>query len=285
MLEGGFIMSSFSDLARIYSTTFIRHVLSSTHETLLDELSKSFGFVKEAKNNGDFKLLFDEAYRVLLKHYRCEYIYKSELYGKIKRESRKKMKNGILTEVKSGQCVADLLWLNGTSIAHEIKTEIDTNRRLTNQINSYHQLFKQTVVVSYERNIETILPELPEHVGIMFLNKRGTLKVYRESQEFTDHLNQESMFLTLRRHEYESAIHEAYGYIPKVSDAYIFNECLKLFKALSPLETHDLMVKQLKRRSHIDLDCNFEWPKSIRFLLERGGLKRTEVLRFGKIMS
>lgn len=278
-------MSSFSDLARIYSTTFIRHVLSSTHENLLNELSKSFGFVKEAKNNGDFRLLFDEAYRVLLKHYRCEYIYKSELYGKIKRESRKKMKNGILTEVKSGQCVADLLWLNGTSIAYEIKTEIDTNRRLANQIKSYHQLFKQTVVVSYEKNIDAILPELPEHVGIMFLNKRGTLKVYRESKDFTDHLDQESMFYTLRRHEYESIISEAYGYVPQVSDAYIFNECLKLFKALPPLEAHDLMVKQLKLRSHIDLNCNFEWPKSISFLLERGGLKRTEVLRFGRIMS
>lgn len=86
------------------------------------------------------------------------------------------MKDGILTEVKSGNCVADLLWLNGTSIAYEIKTEIDTNRRLTNQINSYHQLFKQTVVVSYERNIDTILPELPEHVGVMFLNKEELLK-------------------------------------------------------------------------------------------------------------
>lgn len=278
-------MSSFSDLARIYSTTFIRHVLSSTHEGLLHELSKSFDFVKEATINGDLRQLFDEAYRTLLKHYRCEYVYKSELYGKIKRESRKKKKNGILTEVKSGKCVADLLWLNGTSIAYEIKTEIDTNRRLANQINSYHQLFKQTVVVSYEKNIDIILPEIPDHVGIMFLNGRGTLKLYREAQEFTDYLNQEAMFYTLRRHEYERAISEAYGYIPSVSDAYIFNECLKMFKALPPLEAHDLMVKQLKLRSHADVDCNFEWPKSIRFLLERGRLTRTEVLRFRKIMN
>lgn len=83
------------------------------------------------------------------------------------------MKNGILTEVKSGSCVADLLWLNGTSIAYEIKTEIDNNRRLANQINSYQQLFKQTMVVSYEKNIELILSQVPNHVGIMFLSKRG----------------------------------------------------------------------------------------------------------------
>lgn len=285
MLEGGFIMSSFSDLARIYSTTFIRHVLSSTHEDLLDELSKSFGFVKEAKNNGDLRLLFDEAYKMLLKHYRCEYIYKSELYGKIKKESKKKMKDGILTEVKSGKSVTDLLWLNGTSIAHEIKTEIDTNRRLSKQIDSYHQLFKQTVVVSYEKNIDTIISKLPEQVGIMYLNKRGTLKIYRDAKEFTDNLSPELMFLTLRRHEYEAAIRENYGYLPQVSDAYIFEECLSLFKLLDPLQAHDLMVKQLKLRSHINLDDTFVWPKSISFLLERGSLKRKEILQFRKIIN
>ncbi|MEK4508829.1 sce7726 family protein [Paenibacillus sp. FSL K6-2524] len=250
----------------------------------MNELSKSFGFVQEASCNGDYRMLFDEAYRILLKHYRCEYIYKSELYGKIKKESRKKMKDGILTEVKSGNCVADLLWLNGTSIAYEIKTEIDTNRRLTNQINSYHQLFKQTVVVSYERNIDTILPELPEHVGVMFLNKRGTLKVYREAEEFIEQLNPESMFLTLRRYEYEAAIREAYGFVPQVTDAYIFDECFKLFKSLNPLEAHDLMVKQLKLRSHINLENTFIWPKSLSFLLERGSLKRTEILQFRNIL-
>lgn len=278
-------MSSFSDLARIYSTTFIRHVLSSTHEDLLDELSRSFSFVKEAKNNGDFNLLFDESYRVLLKHYRCEYIYKSELYGKIKKDSRKKMKTGILTEVKSGKCVADLLWLNGTSIAHEIKTEIDTNRRLANQIQSYHELFKQTVVVSYEKNVEAILSEIPEHVGIMYLNKRGTLKIFREAKEFAENLKPESMFLTLRRHEYEAAIQDAYGYVPEVSDAYIFDECLKLFKALDPLHAHDLMVAQLKLRSHISLESVINWPKSISLLLERGSLKRTEIMQFRKLIN
>lgn len=220
-----------------------------------------------------------------MKHYRCEYIYKSELYGKIKKESNKKMKNGILTEVKSGKSVADLLWLNGTSIAYEIKTEIDTNRRLNDQINSYHELFKQTVVVSYEKNLETIMPSLPEHVGIMYLNKRGILKVHKEPTEFLSDLKPESMFLSLRRNEYESIIQEAYGYVPAVSDAYIYNECFALFKALNSLEAHDLMVKQLKQRSHIKMMDTFMWPKSLSFLLERGSLKRTEVIQFGKIIN
>ncbi|MEK3703979.1 sce7726 family protein [Paenibacillus sp. FSL R7-0198] len=277
-------MSSLSDLARIYSASFIRQIISSGYQPLLDELSKSFEFVKEANINGDFRLLFDEAYSILLKHYRCEYIYKSELYGKMKKESRKKMKNGILTEVKSGSCVADLLWLNGTSIAYEIKTEIDNNRRLANQINSYQQLFKQTMVVSYEKNIELILSQVPNHVGIMFLSKRGALKVYREAGEYTNELNPGSMFLTLRRHEYEAVIKEAYGDVPRVSDAFIFEECLKLFKELEPLDAHDLMVKQLKLRAQAKIDNSFVWPKSIRFLLERGSLKRSEVLQFRRII-
>lgn len=278
-------MTAYSDLARIYSTTFIRNILSSTHEELLRELSKSFAFVKEALSNEDYKLLFDEAYKVLMHYYRCEYIYKSELYGKIKKASRKKEKSGVLTEVKSGACVADLLWLNGTSIAHEIKTEIDTNRRLYNQINSYHELFKQTIVVTYQQNIDSILPKLPNHVGIMYLNNRGTLKVFREAEEFLESLNPETMFCTLRRHEYESIIQEVYGSLPDVSDAYIFEECQKMFTSLDPLLAHDLMVGQLKSRTHINLTNGEVWPKSVSLLLERGKLKRSEILQFRKIIA
>jgi hypothetical protein len=270
-------MAIYSDLARIFTTSFIRQLLSSKHLKFTQELSKQFSFVDEATKNSDYRLLFDSGYEILMENYRCEYIYKTEIYDNIKRKCKKQKKMGVLTEVRSGGSIADLLWLNGTSIAYEIKTEIDSNRRLLTQINSYSELFKEAMVVSHENNLKRIIEDLPSTVGIMYMDKSGALKVYRESIEYVENLNSELMFMTLRKNEYESAIREAFGDVPTVSDAYIYQECLNLFKTLSPLVAHDLMVKQLKKRGSINIEGSSSWPKSISFLLERGGLKRTEV--------
>lgn len=278
-------MSTYSDLSRIYTTSFIRQILASKHFDLLKQLSQYFAFVKEAYKNEDYQMLFDEGYNVLMENYRCEYIYKSEIYGKIKKKSKKKRRTGVLTEVRSGKSVADLLWLNGTSIAYEIKTEIDTNRRLESQVNSYSQLFKETVVVSYQQNIDHIGKSLPNYIGIYYLNKQGNIKVYREPEEYIENLNPESMFMTLRRSEYESIIQKAFGFIPKVSDAFIFQECLALFNSLSPLLAHDLMVSQLKNRGKINLEENTNGPASINFLLERGGLKKHELVQLERVFN
>jgi hypothetical protein len=279
-------MSNFSDLSRIFSTTFIRHILSETQTDLINALSKNFSFVNEAHRNSDYPMLFDEAYSVLLENYRCEYIYKSKIYDKINKLSKKKKKSGVLTELRSGSSIADLVWLNGTSIVYEIKTEIDTNKRLMNQINSYNKLFKETVVVSYEKNLELIINSVPKYVGLIYLDKRGKLKTFREPQEHLDDLNAHMMFMTLRRKEYESAVLEAFGYIPDVTDAHIYNECYKLFTSIPTLTAHELMVKQLKLRSTINLEGDgFSWPKSINYLIERGGLKYSEILKFRKCIQ
>lgn len=278
-------MSIFSDLSRIYSTSFIRALLSSQHHNFLHQLSYSFSFIKEAFNNDDYNLLFDEGYKMLLENYRSEYIYKSEIYGRIRKQNKIKGINGVLTEVRSGKSIADLLWLNGTSIAYEIKTEIDTNRRLEQQIESYQHLYKETVVVTHERNIQAINAILPNTTGIMYLTKNGMLKVYRDSVEFAKLLNPEVMYLTLRRTEYEAIILEAYGFVPNVSDAHIYNECKKMFVNIPPLQAHDLMVKQLKKRSSINIKLDgVEWPKSISFLMEKGGLRKREIDQFKEII-
>lgn len=276
-------MSNFSDLSRIFSTTFIRHILSSKHTNLLNSLSNNFSFISEAQKNDDYPMLFEKAYNILLNNYRCEYIYKSELYKTIQKDRKKNKSSGILTELRSGNSIADLVWLNGTSIAYEIKTEIDTNKRLSNQISSYNKLFKESIVVSYEKNINSIISTVPQHTGLIYLDKNGKLQIYRESEEFIDNLDSSLMFMSLRRKEYEAVILESFGYIPDVTDAHIFNECYKLFTSLSPLITHELMVKQLKLRSSIRIeDSNYKWPKSISLLLERGGLKYNEIVQFRK---
>lgn len=279
-------MPAYSDLARIFTTAFIRHLLSDNHQSFTRELSKSFPFVQKTIANEDYRSLFQQGYNILLKNYRCEYIYKSEIYSFIKSKSKIQRKDGILTEVRSGQSVADMLWLNGTSIAYEIKTEIDNNRRLLTQVNSYSKLFKQVIVVSYENNFEVIARELPQYVGIVILDKKGKIKECRESIEYIDNLDPEIMFMTLRRNEYENVIKKAFGEVPDVSDAYIYKECMKLFTSLPPLIAHDHMVEELKKRGKINIDnVKTKWPKPIRLLLERGGLKRTEIVRLERRLN
>ena len=72
-------------------------------------------------------------YRVLVSNYRCEYVYKNEIIKELLSKYGTKS-TAVFNEFKVGNSIADIAFFNGESKAFEIKTDLDTPKRLKKQI-------------------------------------------------------------------------------------------------------------------------------------------------------
>lgn len=269
-------MEMYRELSKILTTTFLKHLGKNKSLNLLYKLSKNHKFIEDVLSTSNYWQLFDKTYETLSKNYRCEYVYKSEIYSKIEKKIPEN-ESSVLAEVRADESIADLVWLNGSSIAFEIKTEIDTNQRLSQQIESYSKLFEKTCVVTYEENVKNVIDLIPEYTGVYTLNNQNNLGVIREPLVYTKKLNHIAMFNTLRKKEYEQIIKKAYGYLPDVPNTMIYETCLKLFQEIDIIQAHNYMTDVLKKRSYKIKSKSFEHPESIKLLIDFGNFKKQEL--------
>ncbi len=270
-------MTEYRELSKVFSPSFIRELASGKRIEEIINVSCITKRLERLVMSHDYRQFYNEAYRKLLKNYRFEYIYKNEIYMYIMKTYNISNDDGILSEVKSGKSIADIVFLNGTSKVYEIKTEIDNNNRLIDQISDYSKLFKETVVVTHESNAKKLVETLPSHIGIMSFVRQGEFITLRESTQFTENLDRSQMFETLWRKEYEQIVFEKFGELPQVNDAEIYDACFEKFNEIDALEAHDLTMKQLKKRSNKALLHNSrKYPKNAKFLIETSSIKKSE---------
>jgi hypothetical protein len=85
---------------------------------------------------------------------RNEYVYRAALTKKVLLGKHSLKTASMLTEVRAGECKADLVILNGTATVYEIKSERDTLARLVNQIANYKRVFATINVIASEEHLK-----------------------------------------------------------------------------------------------------------------------------------
>lgn len=194
--------------------------------------------------------VFDDLYSLLLREYRCEYVYKNALINKVLLGRHSLSTSTVLTEFRAEDCKVDGLLLNGSSVAYEIKTEMDSLDRLEKQLRSYVRMFDYVYVLANERDrrLSKFDNLTPPKVGTIVLSPDYTLRIRRPAQSNKRTVDPKSIFRSLRRSEYCQIIRENFGSVPDVPNTEIYLECQRLFSLLSPEQAHDGMVKVLKNR-------------------------------------
>lgn len=192
---------------------------------------------------GDF---LEYGYRILAKSYRNEYVYKNQIVNRIiKRHSLKT--SVILNEFHVGSSIADLIFLNGTDRAFEIKTEYDSDVRLLSQLSDYRKAFSSIYLVIPQSFLPRYERMLDNSVGIILLTDRNSLKEYKKATPDYDHLDAETMMKCLRKEEYTDIIRKM-SIVPDTTPVRYFQACLEVFRSLPILELHSQFINTLKRR-------------------------------------
>ena len=192
---------------------------------------------------GDF---LEYGYRLLAKSYRNEYVFKNQIVNRIIKKHGLKT-SVILNEFHVGKSIADLIFLNGTDRAFEIKTEYDSDVRLFSQLSDYRKAFSRVYLVIPQSLLSRYESMLDDSIGIILLTDRNSLKEYKKAIPDYDHLEAETMMKCLRKEEYTDIIRKM-SVVPDTTPVRFFSACLEVFRSLPILELHSQFIDTLKKR-------------------------------------
>lgn len=201
---------------------------------------------------GDY---FEYMYNALADYYRCEYVYKNELIGKVlSRYLKQRSITGTVAfnEFKVGNSIADLVLFNGETRAYEIKSDLDSPKRLTKQIYDYKKVFDRCYVVVPETKVCHYLEKTDDETGIIVLSrkKNGSL-VLKEARSAVKnpHIDVGLMMKCLHTSEYEHIISNRFGKLPDVPGYMLYDACQELMKTIPEPELKRLFRETVKSRT------------------------------------
>ena len=242
-------------LSQIFSPPVFKTILKTGHCDYFFDKLKRYQSVLCLETHQKVKDVFQSAYSYLSRHYRNEYIYKNTIANEILLKRHNLNTTTMLSEFKIASSIADLLLLNGTATAYEIKTELDSPDKLKKQIHDYQKAFPKVYLVTHYSLAEKYLLALGMNsVGLLSLNDQFMLSTLKEAVVDYSSLDVVVMMKCLRKAEYTSILQQYYGFIPKVSNIHYFSSCLELAIDMDSSVFYSLMLVQLKQRIPISKD-------------------------------
>lgn len=138
---------------------------------------------------------------------------------------------------------------NGTSKAFEIKTELDSDKRLSGQLADYTKIFKECYIITHESLVEKYRQE-DDHIGIIALTKRPKSVVMHEVRPAKENkdIDVETLIRSIRTTEYKSIVKKYYGDLPEMNSFNMFETCKGLMKEIPGDQLHHLFIEELKKR-------------------------------------
>ena len=252
--------------ASIFSSTSFARLLKYEDYDFINKKIERYDSNKIGKNIITYSDYIRYAYNSLKKEYRCEYIYKNEIINELLIKKYGTIDTVVINEFKVGNSVADMVLFNGTSKAFEIKTELDSERRLNGQISDYTKIFKECYIVTHESLIDKYL-NANENTGVIAVMKQGRsfrMEVIKKAQ-ISEKIDAEVLMRSLRTQEYKNIITTYFGELPDVSSFQMFDACSLQMKEMPFIELHNLFISELKKRTSNTQQLN-SYYKEIRQL-------------------
>ena len=247
-------------LSQIFSTAVFKKIVANDYSSYNSIIQKHYNIDHNIKSNN---YLLGEIYSVLIKQYRCEYVYKEIL-------KKYSLKNSIVfNEFKIADSKADLMLVNGIAKIFEVKTELDDFSRLEKQINDYQKVGNEIYIVSDEVNASKLLNKYSSSsIGLIKLTNKNKLVTIKQADTNNEYFSFDSIFKLLRKSEFLSLVQLNYGFIPEVPNTKIFTVCYDLLSEIALDIFHSQVLKILKKRNagNPSLLLSDRTPMELRFL-------------------
>jgi hypothetical protein len=268
------------DKLRCYSSAFSRRVfldiLNYEDFTHINWIYSTYD-----KSNQKFTTYMDYLeymYTMISKSYRCEYVFKNEIINQLLIKKYGTKDTIAFNEFKVGNSIVDFAMMNGESKAFEIKTDLDTPKRLKKQIEDYKRIFNKCYIVVTSKNIPYYENIIEQEIGIIELciqKGKLILKEYRAAQNKVD-IDKEILMSCLRIREYENIVQSYYHVLPTVPDYEMFDECLNLIKDIPHEQLNISFLQEIKKRKNATCSL-IKVPKIIRQIYLSMNLSETKM--------
>lgn len=255
--------------ANMFSTSKFKQLVENADMSYLESKYSKYkpDVSAQLSTVGDF---YKYIYNVLMSNYRNEYIYKNLIINKILLGRHSLNTATILSEFRIGKSIADLVLLNGTSKVYEIKTELDSQYRLENQLSDYKKVFEHIYIVTHITLADKFAKLTEDRIGILALTNNKTLSVVREAQRCTEYLDSSAIIKCLRKQEYTNIIKQHFGEVPIARPVDYYSVCKDWFAKIPKETLHNMVVAELKQRTIKEKDCFISdsiAPPELKYLL------------------
>lgn len=237
---------------RAYAAAFSRSVF--TYIGLYGDCSPLNGLLRQYDRdfptNSSYLDYLSYLYRQLLHSYRCEYVYKNELINLLLLKRYGTMGTIAFNEFKVGDSIVDTAMMQETSIAFEIKTPLDTPRRLKKQMHDYKKLFNQCYVVVDAAACADYEKQVADETGILaFSCREGCVRLdeYKPARK-TVSPDTLTVLQCLRTSEYEGIVQRLYGQLPAVPSYRMYAACKALLCEVEPATLNRLFLEEIVKR-------------------------------------
>lgn len=237
---------NYLEVSKIFSSAFMDSMANKD----IVQIDKTINLVRQNidnPTNKQVKTIINDLYKKLANNYRNEHYYKNNLYTKIVSANHKFNECLTLTELSVGNSKLDLAVFNGTSTAYEIKSEIDSPKRLIQQLNDYVKAFEYVYLVSYWGFYQKIKKDIPKNIGVLLLDN-DNFHEERKPKSNLKKLEYQYIFNILRLSEFKNIVEQKFKYIPDVPNTLIYKECFKLFEKIDLKELHKLFLNEIRKR-------------------------------------
>ena len=188
-------------------------------------------------------------YAELSKNYRNEYLFKNSFINDLLINQYGVKDTVAINEFRVGNSIADIALFNGSSKAFEIKTEMDSKRRLQGQIDNYTKIFDQCYIITDESLIDKYLNE-NDAIGVIALSKlpRSNKLTEIRKAKTNENIDPETLIRCIRTTEYKKIVSEFYGELPEMNSFNMFEICFQLIKKIPSFELKRLFLNEVKTR-------------------------------------
>lgn len=235
---------------RDYSSLFLRSNVNSYLEGDTSKIDYKIDRYDEQWRNRKNTTYLDYmrfVYEAMQLNYRNEYFYKNELLNDWLIKELGETNSKIFNEYKVGNSIADLVIFNGSSKAFEIKTELDTSKRLNSQLSDYLDLFNETYVVIPKVQIDNYLKLNPEIGVIAFNTEVNNFELIRKAN-YQLNISASSIMGVLHTAEYKSIVKEYFGELPAMTSFTMYDKCFEIIKTIPCEKLNRLFIDKMKKR-------------------------------------
>ena len=269
-----------SALNHLFSTRQINQLIRTSKIPSVDKACAELGICGDT-----YKDKLNALYQYLGQHYRNEYWYKNELLNRFVLQ-RKQV--SAIREYPVSEAIADFIVCSSDdALVLEIKTELDTLKRLRKQIDNYYQVFDRVALVTVPDKVVTVTRNdiIPPTVGIYEMQCDGQLINLRTAAPYRDKLNSHVMFRLLRKKEYEVITKEITGNKLTVNDFDYWKANERIFCELPVSEQQTAINQILYRRNQRSKALIKDTPDCLHALLYFAKHNKTQIKQIQRLLE
>ncbi|UOY08262.1 sce7726 family protein [Muricauda sp. SCSIO 64092] len=236
---------------RDYSSLFSRNVVSSWMKNDFQSIDLKIERYDRKWLNSSRATYLDYVkyvYKILESRYQNEYVFKNSFLNEWLIKEIGHNYSQVFSEFRVGDAIADLVMFNGTSKAFEIKTEMDSPKRLDFQLENYRKAFNEIYLILPKSKVN-LYQQYDKEIGIIVFIQDADEKfqIHRKSMA-NKVVDKDTIMKILHTHEYKALVKEHYGSLPPMTSFKQFEVCRELIFEIPNAQLNSYFINFMKAR-------------------------------------